>query len=167
MIFDSVWRMKNSRIKMNRFASSPGYLCAEVDRQVSPTSLCRIIKYLVLDLQKDLQDLVREKLRTPKNVFDSTKVRRDTNPGNSDCDKYRWDRPRIKNPLDSQIPSFGISWDSSSMGIWSLKEFWLSQSRSMGHKSLGLFGLGQKSLGQFRDFELWDLGPRDKNRWDW
>ena len=37
----------------------------------------------------------------------------------------------------------------------------------MGHGFLGLLGLGQKSLGQSRDFELWDSNPRDKNRWDW
>ena len=37
----------------------------------------------------------------------------------------------------------------------------------MEHKSLGLLELGQKSLGQSRDFELWDSNPRDKNRLDW
>ena len=37
----------------------------------------------------------------------------------------------------------------------------------MGHKSLGPLGLGEKSLGQFRDVELWDSSPRDKNLWDW
>ena len=37
----------------------------------------------------------------------------------------------------------------------------------MGHKSLGLLGPGQKSLGQSRDFELWDSSPWDKNPWDW
>ena len=31
-----------------------------------------------------------------------------------------------------------------------------ARSRSMRHKSLGLLGLGQKSLGQSRDLELWD-----------
>ena len=55
-------------------------------------------------------------------------------------------------------------WDSSPKQS---QEFWLSQSRPMGHKSLGLLGLGQKSLGQSRDFQLWDSNPRDKNPWDW
>ena len=37
----------------------------------------------------------------------------------------------------------------------------------MGHKSLGLLGLGQKSLEQSRDSEIWDSSPWDKNPWDW
>ena len=37
----------------------------------------------------------------------------------------------------------------------------------MGHKSLGLLGLGEKSLGQSGDFGLWDSSPRDENSWDW
>ena len=47
------------------------------------------------------------------------------------------------------------------------KDFWLSKSRPMGHKALGLLGLGQKSLGKSRAFELWDSSPRDKSLWDW
>ena len=48
------------------------YLCAEIDRQVFPTSLCQIIEFLVFDLQ---EGLVREKLKAPKIFFDDTKVR--------------------------------------------------------------------------------------------
>ena len=55
-------------------------------------------------------------------------------------------------------------WDSSPKQS---KEFWLSQSRSIGHKALGLLRLRQKSLGQSRDSELWDSSPWNKNPWDW
>ena len=34
-------------------------------------------------------------------------------------------------------------------------------------KSLGLLGQLQKSLGHFRDFELWHPSLRNKNLWDW
>ena len=62
------------------------------------------------------------------------------------------------------LKSRDCPWDSSPKQS---QEFWLSQSRPMGHKSLGFLGLGQKSLGQSRDFELWDSSPWDKNPWDW
>ena len=47
------------------------------------------------------------------------------------------------------------------------QELWLSQSRPMGHKSLRLLGLGQKSLGQSLHFERWDSSPWDKQSWKW
>ena len=50
------------------------------------------------------------------------------------------------------------------LSSWSPKQ---SQSRPMGGKSLGLLRLGQQSLRQSRDFELWDSSPRYENRWDW
>ena len=39
--------------------------------------------------------------------------------------------------------------------------------RGLGLILLELLGLGQKSLGQSRDFELLDPSPWDRNRWDW
>ena len=46
------------------------------------------------------------------------------------------------------------------------QEFWLSQSRPVGNKSLRFLRLGQKSLGQSRYSELWESSPWDKNPWD-
>ena len=57
-----------------------------------------------------------------------------------DWDKYRWDSP------GTQISANPKLWDK--LG----QEYWLSQSRPMGQKSLELLELGQKSLGQSRDF---------------
>lgn len=34
-----------------------------------------------------------------------------------------------------------------------------SFSRPMGHESLGLLGMGQKLLGESRNFQLWDSNP--------
>ena len=50
-------------------------------------------------------------------------------------------------------------WDSSPKQA---QEFWLSLSRPMGHKSLEVLGLGQKSSGQSRDLELWNSSPLGK-----
>ena len=64
------------------------------------------------------------------------------------------------------IYNFGLG---LGLTLWDARdrEFWLSKSRPVGHKLLGLFGLGQKLFGQSRDFELWDFSPRDENCWDW
>ena len=98
--------------------------------------------------------------------WDPMRLSRDTNLGiwDWDWDWFSWDAWDLdKYRWHLKIQSFGTNWDPSL--IWfknfqnpssakQFQEFWLAQIRPTGHKSLGLLGLEQKSLGQSRDSEL-------------
>ena len=79
-------------------------------------------------------------------------------------------RHHVANPIAEKRKIRGIFWlhlDFKILKFQNHRFFWQTQSRSMGHKSLRLLGLGQKSLAQSRDFELWDSISWVKNPWYW